>query len=409
MSKDRNYDAIFGYDLLESDSIGKEAVRMLKKLAPWAKEFFQRADMLLLALCLICSVFGLVVIGSATAHTKEGSAQYVLIQIIAMLIGVGLYVLITVIDIDVIADKWIILYAVSALLLLALIPFGYEDDTGNKSWLRFGPIGIQPSEVVKIIYIVVMAKHIAYLKEYHSLNHVLSVLQLAVHFLLPFAMVVVISSDLGSALIFLFIFIVLLFVAGLRFYWFILGAAAVAAAIPLLWTHVLRDYQKDRILAPYDPSVDPKGDSVMWQANQSRLALSSGQLTGTGLYQGTQTQSGAVPAQHTDFIFAVIGEELGLLGCLAVIVLLLAIILRCVVIGLRSKNTMSMLVCFGVGATILFQSFVNIGMCTGMTPVIGLTLPFFSYGGSSMFSLFAAMGLVSGIKFRPKPERFHRY
>lgn len=382
---------------------------MLKKLLPWAKEFVERADMVLLTLCLICSVFGLVVIASATANSKSGSTQYLLIQIVAILIGLVLFALFTVIDIDVIADKWIILYAVSALLLLALIPFGHADDTGNKSWLRFGPIGIQPSEVVKIIYIVVMAKHISYLKEYHNLNHVLSVLQLAVHFAIPFVMVVIISSDLGSALIFFFIFLLLMFVAGLRLYWFILGAAAIAGAIPLLWTYVLRDYQRKRILAPYVPSIDPKGDDVMWQANQSRLALASGQLTGTGLYNGPQTQSQAVPAQHTDFIFAVIGEELGLLGCIAVIALLLLIILRCVQIGIRSRNTMSMLVCFGVAGTLLFQSFINIGMCTGLTPVIGLTLPFFSYGGSSMFSLFAAAGLVSGIKFRPKPERFRRY
>lgn len=381
----------------------------MKRILPWAREFFQRADMLLFALCMVCSIFGLVLIASATAHTAEGSGQYLLVQTVALLIGVGLFVLFTVIDIDVIADKWIILYLVSAMLLLALVPFGVADDTGNKSWLRFGPIGIQPSEVIKIIYIVVMAKHISYLKEYRDLNHPLSVLQLAVHFGVPFVAVVLISADLGSALIFFFIFLLLLFIAGLRLYWFLIGAAAMAAAIPFLWSNVLRQDQINRILAPYDPSIDPAGDSVMWQANQSRLALASGQFTGTGLYHGPQTQSGGVPAQHTDFIFSVVGEELGMLGCIVVIALLLAIILRCVQIGLRSHNTMSMLVCFGVAGTILFQSFINIGMCTGLTPVIGLTLPFFSYGGSSMFSLFAAMGLVSGVKFRPKAERFRRY
>lgn len=383
------------------------AVR-LKRVLPVAKEFFRRADMLLFALCLVCAVFGLVVIASATATSREGSAHYVLIQTVSVLIGIGLFVLLTVLDTDVIADKWIILYIISALLLLALIPFGYDDGTGNKSWLRFGPVGIQPSEIVKVIYIVVMAKHISYLKEYKNLNHVLSVLQLAVHFFIPFAMVVVISRDLGSALIFLFLFVLLLFAAGLAFYWFIIGAAGIAAVIPVMWDYFLEPYQKNRILAPYNSGIE-NWDDVMWQANQSKLALASGQLWGTGLGSGPQTQSQAVPAQHTDFIFAVIGEELGMIGCYAVILLLLCIIIRCVVIGLRSKNTMSMLVCFGVAGTILFQSFVNIGMCTGVTPVIGLTLPFFSYGGSSMFSLFAAMGLVSGVKFRPKPERFHRY
>lgn len=381
----------------------------LGRILQLAKEFFRRADTVLFALCMICSVFGLVVISSATAASREGSVHYVLIQIVALLLGIALFVLFTVLDIDVIADKWPILAAAGVGLLLLLVPFGVADDTGNRSWIRFLGIGIQPSEIVKVIFVVTFSKHISYLKRYKNLNHVLSVLQLAVHFVVPFALVVVISADLGSALIFLFIFIVLLFLAGLAFYWFIIGAAGVAAVIPLMWDFFLRDDQKERILAPYDPSIDPTGDSVLWQTNQSRLALASGQLWGTGLGNGPQTQSQAVPAQQTDFIFAVVGEELGMVGCCVVIALLLLIIIRCVTIGLRSKNTLSMLVCFGVAATVLFQSFINIGMCTGMTPVIGLTLPFFSYGGSSVFSMFAAMGLVSGIKFRPKAERFHLY
>ncbi len=387
----------------------KGVTGLTKKVLPFLKEFISRADMLLFTLCLVSSVFGIVMIGSATATSKAGSTGYVMVQTVALLIGIALFVLLTVLDIDLIADKWPILVVLSVLLLLALIPFGHDDGTGNKSWIRFLGIGIQPSEIVKVIYIVLMAKHISYLREYKSLNHVFSVLQLAVHFFVPFAMVVVISSDLGNALIFLFIFAVMLFAAGLKIYWFILGIAAVTAVIPFAWEHVLRPDQIARILAPYDSSIDPTGDDVMWQASQSKLALASGQLVGTGLGNGPQTQSQAIPAQHTDFIFAVIGEELGMLGCYAVIVLLLLIILRCVMIGLRSKNTMSMLVCFGVAGTLLFQSFINIGMCLGITPVIGLTLPFFSYGGSSTFSLFAAVGLVSGIKFRPKPERFHRY
>lgn len=380
----------------------------MKKILSVAGEFFRRADMVLFSLCLICSVFGLVVIASATATTEEGSAHYVLIQTVALLIGIFLFVLLTVIDIDIIADKWPILVLVSLALLLLLIPFGIADNTGNKSWIRFGPIGIQPSEIVKVIYIVLMAKYITYLREYKNLNHVLSMLQLFIAFLIPFGMVVVISGDLGSALIFFVLLAVLLFAAGVKFYWFLIGLAGLAGSIPLLWDR-LSERQIQRILAPYDPSIDPIGDDVLYQANQSKLALASGRLFGTGLGQGTQTQSGAVPQQHTDFIFSAVGEELGMIGCYAVIVLLLLIVLRCVRIGLRSKNTMSMLVCFGVATVILFQSFINIGMCTGLTPVIGLTLPFFSYGGTSMFSLFAAMGIVSGIRFRPRPERFHRY
>ena len=392
-------------ELIEK-SIGGDAA--IKKMLPFLKEFLRRADMLLFALCLTCSIFGLVIISSATATSKEGSAHYILIQTVAILIGIALYVVLTVLDLDVIADKWPILAGISLVLLLALIPFGVDDGTGNKSWIRFLGVGIQPSEIVKVIFTVLMAKHISYLKEYKSLNHVFSVAQLAVHFFLPFALIVIISGDLGSALSFFFLFVVMLFAAGLKFYWFVLGAAAMAGIIPLAWQSLLKDYQKARILAPYTTNVVDY-DNVIWQAKQSKLALASGQLTGTGLFNGPQTQSQAVPEQQTDFIFAVIGEELGMIGCCVVIALLLAIILRCVKVGLRSKNSMSCLVCLGVASIFLFQTFINIGMCMGLTPVIGLTLPFFSYGGSSMFSLFAAAGLVSGVKFRPKPERFHRY
>lgn len=380
----------------------------MKKYIPYIRDFLQRADMLLLTLCVVCSVFGIVVISSATATSKSGSFGFVAVQTFAMLIGIVLFVVLTVLDIDLLTDKWILLSALSLVLLLILIPFGVDDGTGNKSWLRFLGIGIQPSEIVKVIYIALMARHISNLKEYKNLNHVFSVAQLVVHFLIPFGLIVVITGDLGSALIFFFIFFVMIFAAGLKLYWFVIGFAGIAAITPIAWDHVLKAYQKARILAPYTTNVENYED-IIWQVSQSKMALASGQFTGTGLFNGPQTQSQAIFAQQTDFIFAVIGEELGMLGCCVVILLLLLIILRCVQIGLHSKNTMSMLVCFGVAATLLFQTFVNIGMCIGLTPVVGLTLPFFSYGGSSMFSLFAAVGLVSGVKYRPKPERFHRY
>ena len=379
----------------------------MRKVWPLVREFVKRADMLLLLLCCTCAIFGIVVISSATASYE--TSRYVIVQTGALIIGICLFVALTVIDVDIIADKWPFLFVFDTVLLLLLIPFGQSDDTGNSGWLRFLGVGIQPSEVVKVVYIVLMAKHISYLKEYKGLDSVLSVGQLLVHFGFTFGLIIVVSSDLGSALVFLFIFVAMLFAAGLKLYWFLIGIAAVAALTPFLAEHFLTQRQIERILAPYVPSIDPDGYDVRWQPNQSKLALASGRLTGTGLYEGTQSQSDALDAKHTDFIFSVIGEELGMIACCVVLLLLLLIIIRCVYIGLKSKNTMNMLVCFGVAAFVLFQTFENIGMCIGITPVIGVTLPFFSYGGSSLFSTLAAMGLVSGIKYRPKPERFRSY
>ena len=379
----------------------------MKRLSPYIKDYVKRADMLLLALCVTCAIFGIVVIASATSTLDGGSTRYLIVQTASLILGIFFYALFTVIDVDSLAERWpaLIAFEVFSIFLL-LTPLGYADNTGNRAWLRFGFIGVQPAEIDKIIFIIVLAAQINYLKNYKNLNSPLSVLLLLVNCMFSIGLIVGVSKDMGSALVYLFIFIVMLFAAGLKFYWFIAGLAGLAAVTPFFWTHVLNQRYRDRILAPYDATIDPSGQGIRWQANQSKIALASGQLTGTGLYNGRQTQSGALPAKQTDFIFSVIGEELGMIACIAVIALLLLIIFRCIKVGVHATNTMSMLICFGVAAWLIFQTFENIGMCIGVAPVIGVTLPFFSYGGSSLVAIFAAMGMVSGIKYRPKPERF---
>lgn len=379
----------------------------MKKALAAAKEFVRRADMFLLVMAMICAVFGIIVIASATV--SYNSPKFVIVQTGSLVLGIIAFVAMTVLDIDILADKWLLLCVFNVLFLLLLIPFGVSDNTGNTGWLRFFGIGIQPTEVIKITFIIILAKQISYLKERHSLSSPLSALQLAAHFILIFGLILVVSSDLGSALIFFFIFLVMLFAAGFALHWFAIGFAAIAAMIPVIWNFVLHDYQKNRILAPYVPSIDPTNTGINWQPHQSKIALASGRLTGTGLFNGTQSQSDALVGKHTDFIFAVIGEELGMLACLLVIALLLTIIIRCVIVGIRSGSSLSSLVCFGVAAFMTFQAFENIGMCIGITPVIGITLPFFSYGGSSLFTTFAALGIVSGVHFRPKPKRNSLY
>ena len=384
-------------------------MRALKKFLPQLRDFVHRADMFLFTMSVICALYGIVVIASATKSYENGSAQFVIVQTLALVLGILLFIAMTVIDVDIFAQHWTWLYGLSALLLLSLIPFGAVSDTGNNGWLRFFGIGIQPTEIVKLAFIIVLAKQLAYLKDYKNLNSVTSVAQIVGHFILMFGLILVTAQDLGSALVYFFIFAVMLFVAGVKIYWFIMGAAAIACMVPIFWTYFLEDYQRNRILAPYDSSIDPDNTGINWQQNQSKIALASGQLTGTGLGDGTQSQSNAIPGKHTDFIFAVIGEELGLIGACLVLLLLMIIVIRCIQVGLRSGSTMSMLVCFGVTATVVFQTFENVGMCIGIAPVVGITLPFFSYGGSSLFSMFAAMGLVSGIKYRPKPARASMY
>lgn len=381
----------------------------MKKALPIIKEFLKRADMLLLGICVICSIFSIVIIASATASFN--TPRYIIVQVVGLLIGLVLFVIFTVLDIDILADNWgaIVVFEI-VLTLLLLTPLGYADDTGNRAWLRFGFFGVQPAEVIKVALIIVLAKHISYLKEYKNFNLPLSVAQLVGHFLFIAGLLLVISKDMGNTLVFAMIFLTMLLAAGLKLYWFLIGITLTAAVTPLFWNKILTQHYRDRILAPYDNSIDPSGFGVRWQSNQSRTALASGQLSGMGYGEGTITQSAdALPAKQTDFIFSVIGEELGFIACVIVVLLLLVIIIRCVYVGIKSRNTMSMLVCMGVAGWLMFQTFENIGMCIGIAPVIGITLPFFSYGGSSTFSLYAAIGLVSGVKYRPKPERFRMF
>jgi rod shape determining protein RodA len=364
--------------------------------------------MLLLLMCVAAAVYGIILIYSATLSYKN--ASYVAVQLASLFIGVGLFFLFSLIDVDSITGKWFLLLIFNVALLSFLLFWGVEGGTGNRSWLRFGPAGLQPSEVIKVTYILLLARQMDHLRNSErGLSSFFSVFQLILHFALMFGLIIVTSADLGSALVFLVIFATVAFAGGIKLIWFVLGLGACAAAAPWLWNSFLSDYQKKRILAPYFPkTVDPDGLGVTWQTNQSKTALGSGGLFGQGLTRGAQSQSDLLPSKHTDFIFSVAGEELGLIGCTAIILLLTLIIIRCLYVGLRSGGYMNMLVCTGFAAMLAFQTFENIGMCLGLTPVVGLTLPFFSAGGSSLVSCFAAMGIVSGIRMRPKPAKRRR-
>ena len=168
-----------------------------------------------------------------------------------------------------------------------------------------------------------------------------------------------------------------------------------------------RSIKRNAVL--FDPSLDPYGTGAMYHSIRAMRSLTGGGLIGQGLFNGNRTQAGALFAQHTDYIFAVIGEEMGFIGCVAVLVLMAAIVIRCVWVGIRSRDFLRRLVCFGAASALIFQVFINVGMCIGVAPVIGLTLPFISYGGSSTITLYAMLGLVSGVYARPEPTSQERY
>jgi rod shape determining protein RodA len=369
-------------------------------------DFFHKADMLLLLLCVVTTVFGIVVIGSATAYRNTG--RYVTIQTIGLAIGVVVYIIFTLLDIDIIAERRELLLVFSMVFILMLIPFGTGDSTGNRSWLPVPFIGIsmQPGEICKVLYILIIAKLMSV--NQNHISSVWTILKLLAVTAAIAGLNLVISSDLGVTMSYAGILVVMLLTGGVSLMWFAAGIGGAILAIPVAW-QFLREDQKNRILVIFDPSLDESGLGTLWQTNLGKSALTGGGLTGQGLFNGNLTQSGSIPAQQTDYIFTVIGEELGMAGCLAVLLLLFAIILRCIYVGIRSKNYMNRQICFGIAGMLLFQIFINVGVCLGILPVIGLTLPFLSYGGSSIVTMFLAMGIVSGIHMRPAPDANARY
>lgn len=368
---------------------------------------FRKGDLILLLLCVVTSAFGCLCIASATNHQE--TLRYVIIQIAAILLGVGCYVGVSAIDLDSVSEHRGVLVIFNIVLLLLLIPFGVDFNSGNKSWLDLPlvPVSIQPAEICKITFVLIMASVMA--SHQQRVSSVKSIVIMVFHLLLLVGTNIAISKDAGVSLIFVFIFIGMAFAGGVNFIWFLIGGGAVVAAAPLIWTKVMDQYQRNRILVLFDPSIDPMGINERYHSVRSLKSLTGGGLTGQGLFSGNRTQIGALPAQHTDYIFSAIGEEMGYIGCVFTLLLLLAIIARVIQVGTRSQNYLRRMVCFGSAMALIFQVCSNVGMCIGVTPVIGLTLPFISYGGSSIVSLYAMLGLVSGVYARPAPRSHELY
>ena len=183
----------------------------------------------------------------------------------------------------------------------------------------------------------------------------------------------------------------------------------IVVGIPILWNNIMDEFQRKRFEILWNPAIDPQGIDERYHLVRSLKSLTAGGMTGQGLFNGNRTQAGALPSQHTDFIFSAIGEEMGYVGCALVLIMLFAVIARCIWVGTHSQDFMRRLVCFGAASALMFQVIVNAGMCMGVMPVIGLTLPLISYGGSSIVTIYAMLGLVSGVYARPAPRSYERY
>ncbi len=373
------------------------------------KDFKSKGDWVLLTLCLITSGFGCVVMASATSAAKFGSnTKYIIIQLAAIALGVMMYAIVSSVDADTMSENRMAMVAFNIFLLLLLIPFGTDNNTGNRSWLKFPlfPVMIQPAEICKITYILIMASVMS--SHQNDISSIPSVIHMVLHLGILVGLNMVLSGDAGVSLIFVFIFIGMAFAGGVSMVWFGIAIVAVGVMVPIAWP-LLGTYQQERIMVLIDPSFDAQGLGARYHSKINLMSLTGGGLTGQGLFNGNRTQGGMLFAQHTDYIFSSVGEELGFFGCCGIMILELLIIARCIQVGMRSQDYMRRLICYGAASALMFQLMINVGMCIGVMPVIGLTLPLISYGGSSTVTIYAMLGLVSGVYARPQPLSHERY
>ena len=380
-------------------------------------DFLRKADLMLLGLCVAANVYGIILIYSASRYWTRIDS-YPIKQALAMCLGVFCFILCTYIDVEVLMEKWKWLFIASVgfilLLKTPLVDEAAAVASGNTNWLDIPgfPFSIQPAEIVKLVFVMMVAKQLVWLREQRSgISSPFSILQLLLHFGFMGGLIMLVSGDMGMTVIYTGIFIIMMWAGGVSKKWFAAGITLAGAAALLLWNFVLpgttfwTDYRIMRFRVLFDHDLDPLG--IGWHQTRSLLAIGSGKLTGMGYLNGTQTQSAyksSLPERYTDFIFSACGEELGMLGCLLILALLAAIILRCFYVGLHAPSPFTSLVAIGYGGMLLVQTALNVGMCLFVAPVIGITLPFFSYGGSSLLTMYVAMGIVSGIRGRALPS-----
>jgi len=348
----------------------------------------------LLILALLVSAVGLVTILSATHHSDRLLTPYVVRQ--ATFASLGLVLMVVAISIDYRSlNRYA--YALYAAVLLALlaVPFIGVSGGGARRWLSLGPFGLQPSEFMKVALVLALA---------HQLHRVAGERRLPLRRLIAPAILVGIPAglilkqpDLGTAIALAMGAFTVLMVAGLPVRLLVISALVIGPLLPYGWHH-LKPYQQRRLTSFVDPESDPLGSG--YHVLQSQIAIGSGQVHGKGYLRGTQNKLNFLPEQHTDFIFSVFAEEWGFVGAAVLLLLYLALILRGAYIASRARDNLGALLAAGLTGTIFWQVVINIAMTSGVLPVVGITLPFLSYGGSSMLALLTSIGLLMNVSMR---------
>lgn len=365
-----------------------------------AAEYLRRMDKLLWLIIIFIAGFSLLLMKSVSRATYS---DYYQTQLFAIIIGViGAYIL-TLMDYGSISGYWPLIAGVSLFLMIYTIFFGDNISSSGgvnaTAWINIAGRSFQPSELVKIAFIVTYAKHLDTVKRKGTLNQPLQVLLLCCHGATP-VLLCSQQGDDGAGIVFFFMFLAMSLAAGIHLRYFVILAGLLIIAVPILWNYVLKDYQIARFTSVYnlDDPVVAMNDG--YQQYQARISIGSGGFWGKGLFQGPRVLTNAVTFQHSDFIFSVAGEETGFVGCALIMLSLLALMGRVLYVGMKSRDDLGKIICFGFFGLIALQTISNIGMCLALLPVMGVTLPFYSAGGSSAACLYFGIGLVQCVYMR---------
>ena len=381
----------------------------MKEFSTSLKEKLKNVDYIIISCAFLLSLLSILILWGGSAHFQAG-ANKVLVQSIAAGLGLVLAFLISTFDYDTVIEKlekFFFFFSIGMLLLCIVINKFVPSISGasgntNLNWIKIPgvPFYLQPAEFVKITFIITFSRHIDRLSG--KINHPLSVLKLMIHAGIIIG-ILVITKDMGTVLIYIFIMAAMLFVGGLSLWYFAAGAVIAVILFPFLWDH-MTEYQQQRIFAGFNPDTDP--ENYGYQALMSKKAIINGGFRGAGLFGGTVYTS--LPAAHSDFLFAVLAEKLGFFGTFSYIAIMTLLIVRLLIVSRRSRKNYASIICVGVAAMLIAQTLENIGMCLAALPVIGIPLPFFSYGGSSMLALYIGIGLVESICSHNKKYYFER-
>lgn len=368
------------------------------------RKTFKNLDHTLIIVVALLLILGLLVLSSATLHASSSQWYYVKRQ--AVRIGIGLILVLLVLRLDYsLAQRYSrFLYVFNLLFLFSVLILG-KAAKGSQAWLRLGEMVIQPSELAKIIIIVTLA---AFLVKRERLETFRDLIPVFLHVGAPLVLILL-QPDLGTALVYLAITLGMVFVAGARpsLLLKLMGASGLAVFLAL-FAHFkwglplpLEDYQLQRLVIFIDPYLDGRGGrGAGWHIIQSLVAVGSGGFWGKGLFQGTQVQGSFLPEQHTDFIFAVVGEELGFIGATFTLLLYFILLYRTLYIAQQARDNFGTLIAVGICSMWGFHVLENIGMSIGIMPITGIPLPFMSYGGSAMLANLLAVGILLNINLR---------